>query len=219
MDLQKSRCVGAGLSGLWLLAALAGCASTRESECPQCSRASQALSQYEAPAAARGNRPVWPVVEDPQAPGGAAVSMVGQAQVAPAPPVPAILSSQPASPAPVRVARLERPAEAPAAARSVVHVNERNFAQQVLRSDEPVLVDFYATWCGPCRALAPTLADLAAESPRAKVVKIDVDENQELAERYGVQSLPCLLVFKNGRVVSRQVGVASKSRLKGMLDL
>jgi len=89
----------------------------------------------------------------------------------------------------------------------------------VLNSDVPVLVDFYAIWCGPCKRLAPTLEELAAESPGIKVVKVDVDDSSELAERYEIHSMPCLIVFKNGQVVARQKGVVSKARLKSLLGL
>jgi thioredoxin 1 len=101
----------------------------------------------------------------------------------------------------------------------VTHVTAGNFAEDVLRSDGTVLVDFYAPWCGPCRALSPTLEEIARENPRARVVKVDVDSSPELADRYGVSSVPSLMVFKNGRVVARQQGVASKTRLLSMLDL
>ena len=83
----------------------------------------------------------------------------------------------------------------------------------------PVLVDFYASWCGPCKRLAPTLEEVAAESRGARVVKVNVDDSPELAERYDIHSMPSLLVFKNGRVMAREKGVVSKSRLKAMLDL
>ena len=101
----------------------------------------------------------------------------------------------------------------------VLHVDTASFDEQVLRSDVPVLVDFYASWCGPCSRLAPTLEALAAESPGARVVKVNVDDSPELAARYDIHSMPSLLVFMNGRVMARQKGVVSKSQLKAMLDL
>jgi thioredoxin 1 len=111
-----------------------------------------------------------------------------------------------------------RLAAAPAA-RTVLHASQSTFDQQVLRSEAPVLVDFYANWCGPCRALSATLEEVAAESPQAKVVKINIDESPELAARYGVNSIPSLIVFKNGQIISHRSGVVSKGQLKTMLDL
>lgn len=100
----------------------------------------------------------------------------------------------------------------------VLHVNQSQFEQVVLQSDVPVLVDFYADWCGPCRALAPTLDQLAKEVPNAKVVKVNVDSNQELAMRYRINAIPALVVFDGGRVTAQHAGLASLPQLKGMLS-
>ena len=81
-----------------------------------------------------------------------------------------------------------------------------NFEEEVLRSDKPVLIDFWASWCGPCRMLAPSVAKLAAEHPEIKVGKVNVDEEQELAMRFGIMSIPTLLLFKNGAPVSQTMG-------------
>lgn len=102
--------------------------------------------------------------------------------------------------------------------RKVLHTNQATFEQHVLESDVPVLVDFYAPWCGPCKALSPTLDQVAQEAPQARVVKVNIDDNPELAERYGVQSIPSLLVFKEGRVVARRKGVVAKPQLLALLD-
>jgi len=101
--------------------------------------------------------------------------------------------------------------------RSIEHVEAEDFSQRVLRSEVPVLVDFYADWCGPCRALSPVLEELAREHPEARIVKVNVDENPELAARYGVDSIPNLLLFREGRVAGQQVGLASKSSLRRLL--
>lgn len=99
----------------------------------------------------------------------------------------------------------------------VVHVGEDDFERVVLDSDVPVLVDFYADWCAPCRQLAPVLEELARETPGAKVVKVDVDDNPALASEFGISSIPSLLVFKNGRLAARKIGGAGKGELRAML--
>jgi thioredoxin 1 len=93
---------------------------------------------------------------------------------------------------------------------NVEHANEANFDRLVLDSNVPVLVDFYADWCGPCKMIAPVLEELASETADAKIVKINVDEDTQLAARYGISSIPSLLVFKDGDVADQQVGLANK---------
>jgi len=134
------------------------------------------------------------------------------------PPHVQIPSSGPAAPA-VRLARVE-PKYAKALSKpSVLHASAESFEQQVLRSDVPVLVDFYASWCGPCKALAPTLEELAGENPDARIVKVDIDAAPDLAARYGVRSVPSLLVFKDGQITAKQTGATSKARLQAMLQM
>ncbi len=100
-----------------------------------------------------------------------------------------------------------------------VHISQRNFGAEVVQSALPVLVDFWATWCGPCRMIAPIVEDLAREyEGRLKVGKVDVDENPDLASRYGVQSIPTLLVFVGGQPFTRIVGYAPKAELKRAID-
>ena len=100
---------------------------------------------------------------------------------------------------------------------TVLHATQTDFDQQVLRSDVPVLVDFYADWCGPCQRLGPVLEELAAETPSAKIVKVNVEHSPQLAAEYGVESIPSLKLFKNGQVTDQVVGLASKDRLRTML--
>jgi thioredoxin len=99
----------------------------------------------------------------------------------------------------------------------VQHADGSNFDQLVLSSDAPVLVDFYADWCGPCQMIAPALEELARENPEARIVKVDVDQSPQLAARYGISSIPSLKVFKDGQVVGEHVGMANKARLKALL--
>ena len=97
-------------------------------------------------------------------------------------------------------------------------ISEQNFEEEVLKSEIPVLVDFWATWCGPCRMLAPTIAKIAEEQEGViKVGKVDVDEEPELAAKYGIASIPTLMVFKNGEIVNKAVGVQSKPMIEDML--
>lgn len=96
---------------------------------------------------------------------------------------------------------------------------DSNFDAEVLQSQTPVLVDFWAVWCGPCRAIAPAVEELAKEySGKAKVGKLNVDENQQVAAKYGIRSIPTLLVFKGGRVVDQVIGAVPKSKLVDALN-
>ncbi|HTT72517.1 MAG TPA: thioredoxin [Anaeromyxobacteraceae bacterium] len=100
------------------------------------------------------------------------------------------------------------------ASSDVVTLEDGTFEQEVLKSDTPVLVDFWATWCGPCRAIAPAVDDLAREyKGRLKVAKLDIDSHQAVPQKYGIRSIPTLLVFKGGRVVDTIVGAVPKSKL------
>lgn len=100
---------------------------------------------------------------------------------------------------------------------SVLHITKENFEQEVLNSDKPVLLDFWAEWCGPCRMLAPILEELADENPDIKVGKINTDEQLALATQFNVMSIPALFVMKDGKVTNQSVGVQPKERLLDLL--
>jgi thioredoxin 1 len=102
---------------------------------------------------------------------------------------------------------------------NVEHANQANFDQLVLNAELPVLVDFYADWCGPCKMIAPVLEELSQEATDAKIVKVNVDENPQLAARYRISSIPSLLIFKDGEVVHQHVGLANKAQLKSMIEI
>lgn len=103
---------------------------------------------------------------------------------------------------------------------TALHVTEKDFEAQVLRADLPVLVDFWAEWCGPCRMVAPIIEDFAGEyEGRVKVVKVDVDENPNVAMRYGIMSIPTLGVFKGGEMIDRLVGYMPKPELKRRIEV
>ena len=102
---------------------------------------------------------------------------------------------------------------------NIVHVNESNFDEEVLNSNVPVLVDFWAEWCGPCKMIAPILDELASEyGEKLKICKIDVDSNPEIAPKFGIRGIPTLIIFKDGNAESTKVGAVSKSQLVEFVD-
>ena len=100
---------------------------------------------------------------------------------------------------------------------AVVTITKENFAQEVLQSEKPVLLDFWASWCGPCRMLSPIVDEVAEERTDVKVGKVNVDEQPELAGEFGVMSIPTLLVFKGGKLVNQAVGASPKSGVLALL--
>ena len=102
---------------------------------------------------------------------------------------------------------------------SVLHLTKENFEQEVLQAKEPVLVDFWASWCGPCQMVGPVVEEVAGEVTDAKICKVNVDEQPELARQFRVMSIPTLMVFKDGQAVKREVGAKSKAELLDMLNV
>jgi thioredoxin 1 len=103
--------------------------------------------------------------------------------------------------------------------KELLHVGDKNFADEVLNASLPVLVDFWATWCGPCRTIGPVVEELAKEfSGKAKVVKLNVDENPATPAQYGVRGIPTLILFKGGKVQDQIVGAVPKARLVAMIE-
>ena len=101
---------------------------------------------------------------------------------------------------------------------SAINVNINNFESEVLKSQKKVLLDFWASWCGPCRMLIPVVEEIAEEEPDIKVCKINVDEEPELASRYGIMSIPTLMVIENGHIVNRSMGAKPKEAILDMLQ-
>lgn len=101
---------------------------------------------------------------------------------------------------------------------NVLHATKENFEEIVMKSEVPVLVDFWATWCGPCKMIAPILDELSTERKDIKIVKVDVDQEQELAKKFGIRSIPTLYLMKNGEVEASKMGASSKAALAAWID-
>lgn len=100
---------------------------------------------------------------------------------------------------------------------SVIHINKSNFQNEVLNSEKPVLLDFWASWCGPCRMVSPVVDEIASERGDIKVGKVNVDEQPELAAQFGVMSIPTLVVMKNGKLANKTVGAKPKAQILAVL--
>ena len=100
---------------------------------------------------------------------------------------------------------------------AVIKLTKDNFDQEVMQSDKPVLVDFYADWCGPCKMMGPVVEEIANEETGVKVCKINIDEEMAVAQKYGVMSIPTFIAFKNGEIAGKQIGAVPKSKLQDMI--
>ena len=100
----------------------------------------------------------------------------------------------------------------------VLHIDDSQFEEEVLKSDKPVFVDFWAQWCGPCKMVGPIVEELAEEMENVKFVKVDIDQNQASAAKSGVMSIPNMLLFKDGNIVNRQIGALPKNELKAFIE-
>ena len=102
---------------------------------------------------------------------------------------------------------------------SIIHVADSTFEEQVLKSDSPVMVDYWAEWCGPCKMIAPILDEIAEEyNGKLTVAKLNIDENQETPQKYAVRGIPTLMIFKDGEIAATKVGAVSKSQLSAFID-